>query len=225
METITLREVALRLAKIKQPTTRKIDSGQLLSLLKSGDLKAGFEFPGVTKRWVAIEPNYWLTIDSDKFRSIRSDGGYTFKVGLRDFADTYLRLVLNDSSNESLKAEFRVVLGQASRKYEVVVQAEEWKKYLDNHGLNEPPFDTPPKGKGGRNPKAAWRQLSVTIPAYLLAHHDKTHEPPNHETAAGEIHQITMSTYTIDANSLPAPGTIKDVIGEIYQRKIYILKK
>jgi hypothetical protein len=83
METITLREVALRLAKIKSPATSKIDDGRLLSLLRSGDLKAGFEFPGATKRWVSIECNYWVTVDSQKFRSIRSDEDYTYKVRLR----------------------------------------------------------------------------------------------------------------------------------------------
>lgn len=225
METITLREVALRLAKIKQPTTRRIDDGQLLSLLRSGDLKAGFEFPGATKRWVPIERDYWLAVDSAKFRSIRSDEDYTFKVRLREFAEGYSQLVFDDSPSESLKDEFRVALAAASRSYEVVLQAEEWKKYLGNHNLNEPPFDAPPsKGKGGRTPLAAWRRLSVIIPAYLLAHHEKTHQPPNHAEAARQIREIAINKERIDAKSVPAQDTIEDVIGDIYRRTESILK-
>jgi hypothetical protein len=43
--TMTLREVALRLARLPGSLAGKIDDGKLLSLLKSGELKAGFFFP------------------------------------------------------------------------------------------------------------------------------------------------------------------------------------
>lgn len=223
METIALREVALRLAKIKQPATKKIDDGQLLSLLRSDDLRAGFEFPGATKRWVPIERDYWLTVDSAKFRSIRSDEDYTFKVRLSEFAESYSRLVLDNSPSKSLKDEFRVALAAASRSYEVVVQSEEWKKYLVSHNLKEPPFDLPkPKGKGGRNPLAAWNHLAVIIPAYLLAHHSKTQQPPNYEVAADQIYDIALKK-GIDPATVPQPGALKDVISNVYKEKESIL--
>jgi hypothetical protein len=223
METITLREVALRLAKIKSPATSKIDDGQLLSLLRSGDLKAGFEFPGATKRWVPIEGNYWVTVDSQKLRSIRSDEDYTYKVRLSDFAQGYSRLVLSDSSHETLKDEFPVALAAAPRRYEVVVQSEEWKKYLVSHDLKEPPFDLPkPKGKGGRNPLAGWNHLAVIIPAYLLAHHSKTRQPPNYEVAADQIYDIALKK-GIDPATVPQPGALKDVISNVYKEKESIL--
>ena len=223
METITLREAALRLAKIKQPGTKKIDDGQLLSLLRAGDLRAGFEFLGATRRWIPIDQNYWVTVDSAEFRSIRSDGGYTFKVRLRDFAKAYLQLIPDDPS--SLKREFQIALAAAATKYEVVVQAKEWKKYLSDHDLKEPAFDTPPsKGKGGRNPLVAWNRLSVIIPAYLLAHHSQREQSPNHEEAAAQIYRIAIDS-GIDAASVPKPGSLKDVISEIYKEKQDILKK
>jgi hypothetical protein len=222
METIPLREAALRLAKIRQPGTTKIDDGQLLSLLRAGDLRAGFEFLGATRRWIPIDRNYWVTVDSAKFRSIRSDGGYTFKVRLRDFAEIYSGLVLNDSS--SLKDELPIALAAASQSYEVVIQADEWKEYLSSHDLDNPPFDAPrAKGKGGRPALASWRPLCVIISAYLLEYHKTILQQPNHQTAADEIWRIAARK--IDAVSLPARDTIEDVIGEIYRKTQDILKK
>jgi hypothetical protein len=231
METITLRDVAIRLGKIKQPTTKAIADTQLLSLLKSGELKAGFDFPGRTKHWISIQPDYWLKIDSSKFRSIRRNEGATFKVSIRDFADEYSQLIFAESeiqnrataSNVSLKDEFRIGLQAAARKYEVVVQAGEWEDYLKRHQLREPVLIAQ-KGKGGRNPKAAWRELAEIIPAYLLACQAERLQPPRYETAADEIFKIAIDK-GIDANSLPQPSTLKDVISRIFEMKTDVLKK
>jgi hypothetical protein len=231
METITLRDVALRLAKLKQPTTKAIADTQLLSLLKSGELRAGFDFPGCTKRWVSIPSDYGLKIDSRRFRSIRKDEGATFKVSIRDFADKYSQLVFDDveeqnvptsSSNLSLKDEFRIALAAASRKYEVVVRTSECEEYEKRQpAVIEPVV----KGKGGRHPLTAWHELSVIIPAYLLAHHDERHQPPVYKDAGDEIYRIAREKDRIDANSLPKPDTLKDVISQIYRRKEDILKQ
>jgi hypothetical protein len=232
METITLRDVALKLAKIEEPTTRAIADTQLLSLLKSGELKAGFEFPGRTKHWVAIHPDYWLQIDSRRFRSIRKNQGATFKVSVRDFADEYLKLIFANfeienglkASNESLKDELRITLRAATQKYEVVMQARQWEDYRRRHNLPDPSFFVPAaKGKGGRHPLAAWRKLSVIIPAYLLAHHAERHQPPAHDTAAEEILQIAKGK-GFDANSLPQPDTLSDVISQIYKMQNEVLR-
>jgi hypothetical protein len=224
MGTISLREVALRLARIKEPTTKRIDHGWLLSLLREGDLRAGFEYPGFVRRWIPIQPTYWLNIDSGKFRSIRSDGEYTFKVRPRDFAEDYLNLVPSTPS-ESLKEEFRVFLEGVSRKFEVVIQDEEWKRFLVAHKMQEPTFDTPKvKGRGGRYPMAAWDKLAVIIPAYLLAHHSEKNQPPNYRTAAEQIYEMIV-TSGIDKASVPKPDRLKDVISEVYRKKESILQR
>jgi hypothetical protein len=64
--TMTLREVALRLARLPGSLAGKIDDGKLLSLLKSGELKAGFfsqgtgyfgfQFPPTTGPPSAVTP-------------------------------------------------------------------------------------------------------------------------------------------------------------------------
>jgi hypothetical protein len=100
---------------------------------------------------------------------------------------------------------------------EVVIQASECEEYLRRHKFTEPAFFEPPaKGKGGRHPKAAWRDLSVIISAYLLAHHAERHQPPAYDAAAEQIYKIATNK-GIDANSLPQPGTLKNVISEIFK--------
>jgi hypothetical protein len=227
METITLREVALRLAKIERPGTAGIADGQLLSLLKSGELQAGFDFPGYSRRWVPIPMDYWLKIDSRQFRSIRRDEKCTFKVRLSDVVDSFLELVFDSTrpslSTASLQDEFRSALTAASRRYEVVVQASKWKKYLERHQLAEPALRSPPmKGRGGRNPLPAWNRLAVIIPAYLLAYHDKQRDKPKYEEAAHEIYNIAKDK---EVPAIPAADTLKDVISEIYRIKENIFKQ
>jgi hypothetical protein len=69
--TLSLREVARRLAEAQSLRRARIDDGALLALLKAGRLKAGFEFPGLVTRWIPIPETYWLSIGSDKFSSVR----------------------------------------------------------------------------------------------------------------------------------------------------------
>jgi hypothetical protein len=95
--TLTLRAVALELGKSQAPNNSKIADGKLLGLLKSGELTAGFEFPGLVTRWVPIPATYWMRITSDKFRGIRRGGNSradgTYKVRVSSFVDEYFQLV------------------------------------------------------------------------------------------------------------------------------------
>jgi hypothetical protein len=69
--TITLRDVGRRLARLPSSKTGGIADGKLLGLLKAGELKAGFYFPGPYLSWIPISPSYWAGISSDQFTSIR----------------------------------------------------------------------------------------------------------------------------------------------------------
>src|SRR5262249_7908 len=91
---ITLRELALRLEKIRCPKSKAIADGRLLSLLKAGELKAGFHFPARTVRWIPIEPDYWRTVSSNRFRSIRREGGRAFTLSIGPFANTYVEVLI-----------------------------------------------------------------------------------------------------------------------------------
>src|SRR5271165_2703113 len=44
---------------------------KLLGLLKTGELKAGFEFPGTKVCWIPIPTSYWTGVSSHKFGSLR----------------------------------------------------------------------------------------------------------------------------------------------------------
>jgi len=65
-ETITLREAARQLARKENPKGKAIQSSNLLSVLRSGELKAGFYFwDGTT--WIEIPDAHWGKINSTKF--------------------------------------------------------------------------------------------------------------------------------------------------------------
>ena len=227
-ETISLRNVALRLAKIRQPTTTKIHEGRLLALLKSGALTAGFEFPGPVRRWISLDANYWLTVDSKKFGSIRSDGTRTYNIKIVDCAEAFSRSVFGDNSEGSAatlsKEELVRVLASASAKFEVVIQVRELQRYLDREGLKENPFDlVPPKGPGGAPAKGAWNKLAVFIPAYLLAHHEKNNERPKFAAAAVRIVEIAIRS-DVPPQSIPDERTLEDTLSRIYTEKEKILR-
>jgi hypothetical protein len=227
-ETISLRDVALRLAKIRQPTTNRIHEGRLLSLLRSGALTAGFEFPGPARRWISLDSNYWLTVDGEKFASIRSDGARTYKIKITDCAEAFSKAVFGNKRTESSaalsKEELARVLMSASARFEVVIQAQELQRYLDSEGIKENPFDWAPTTSrgGGTPPKQAWNKLAVIIPACLLAHHEKHPERPKFEPAAMEIIAIAAE-HGVSPQSLPAKSTLEDTLSKIYTEKERIL--
>jgi hypothetical protein len=226
METVTLRHIALQLAKFNDRKSRGINYVKLLGLLQSGQLKAGFYFPGREMRWVPIEPSYWQTVPSKKLKSVRRDGGEVFKVRIGDFGRTYVDMLKADRpeskklSIESAMQEFEVALLASSESHEVLVPLAEWDRYLKGRGISE---STGSKARGGRHPKAAWNELAVYIAAYLHAYHQKHKQPVNYETAAKEIHKFAIDD-GIDPASLPASGTIKDVISKVYVAAQNILK-
>src|SRR5437588_7771533 len=68
-ETMTLRDAARRLARLKNPKAKGIASSEWLSLLRSGELKAGFYILNGTA-WIEIPVAHWERTGSNKFRSL-----------------------------------------------------------------------------------------------------------------------------------------------------------
>jgi hypothetical protein len=222
--TITLRDVALRLARLPKSGTGKIADGKLLGLLKSGELKAGFHFPGEFASWIAIPPSYWAGISSDKFRSIRTsrtnrDRIGTFKVRLSQVANECVDVIFQhlniekDGKDDAVWREVKATLAAASRRYEVCIPEQDWEDYLQRHHLEEPAPDT--KRKAGRRQKEGWRHLCVLVGAYLVKHRRMTTEEPKFEEAARQIHKIGKDEAI---PGLPAWPTIKGAISEIYAK-------
>ena len=103
---IALREVAIRLARIRRLRAGKIPVPALLGLLKSGELNAGFQFPGATVTWIPIPTSYWTGISTHKFRSLQYKAGDkhkkgTYEVKIAEFIDEYLQIKAQSSSTES----------------------------------------------------------------------------------------------------------------------------
>src|SRR6478736_3728998 len=96
---VPLRTIARRLPKVLN-RRGKTATRELLSLLQSGELKAGFDFPGRVKRWISIPTSYWAGIGSDQFRTLHYEKGNkhrpgTFKVRIGQFADEFVQAVSN----------------------------------------------------------------------------------------------------------------------------------
>jgi hypothetical protein len=223
---MSLRDVALGLAKVRGSRQPKIADGKLLTLLRAGELNAGFEFPGLVTRWIQIPATYWMSVGSDKFRAIRHKSGNkkmtgAFKVRLGQFANEYLEAVRQhpgkDGEREGKGAsiaqitdELKAALSLASQRFEVVIRERDWLDYLQRHNLEEPMPQK--KAKAGRSEMPGWRKLSVIIGAYLIKHQTTTKETIKIEEAAKEIHEIAKNENT---PGLPHWTTIKDVLSQI----------
>jgi hypothetical protein len=222
---ISLREVARRLPKVlKLPN--KTAASRLLSLLKSGDLEAGFQFPGRATRWIPISTRYWVGIGTDKIQSLVHERGNkkrsgTYKVRISEFGDELVRAVKqgldqdrtgnqSDTLASAILDEVQRALSVASDRYEVCITEDAWNDYLRRHNLEEPaPYI---RRKGGRKEKPSWRELSIIIGAYLLKHNAVTQEEMKLEHAAQNIHKIALER---GISELPAWQTIKDHLSQI----------
>ena len=223
---ISLREVAKRLGRILRLRKGQLPLSRLLRLLQSGDLKAGFLFPGHIASWIPIPTAYWASVGTDKFRSL----GYakndkhktgTFKVQISPFADEYVRIVSQavekDRENKgkiqstaTVFDELKVAISAASDRYEVVIPECEWADYLARHELEEPASET--KAKSGRHEKTGWRDLSVIIGAYIIKHYQTTKEQIKIEEASKKIYELAKDD---NISNLPSAPTIKDTLSKI----------
>lgn len=214
-QTIPLRDIGRRLAQL-QRSRDKVASDELLSLLKSGEITAGFRFTGRTIFWIKIPVHYWVPVRSDKFRVIRysskKKNSGTFKVRLGQFAEDIVAQVNEQLEKKKSEAseEWKAVLKATTHTYEVEITEREWADYLNRNNLTEPGPEI--KSKSGRNQKKGWRDLSIIISAYIIKHYETMKEEIKAEEASKKIHEIAKAGNIID---LPSASTIKDELSKI----------
>jgi hypothetical protein len=102
--TITLRDAARKIPRLLN-LRKKTAVSELHGLLKSGDLRAGFQFQARAERWIAIPTSYWASIGADKLRTLFYEEGNTerpgtFKVPIRRFAKEFAQAVSNELQND-----------------------------------------------------------------------------------------------------------------------------
>ena len=217
-QTIPLRDIGRRLAPL-QRSRDKVASDELLSLLTSGEITAGFKFPGCDILWVKIPTHYWAQVTSVDFRQIRhsrnrkNSGLYTVSAG--EFADDIVTQVNEQLENKEADASnaWKAVLAATTCTYEVEITEREWVDYLHRHNLTEPGPEI--KSKSGRNQKKGWRDLSVIIGAYIIKHYETMKEEIKAGEASKKIHEIAKAGNIID---LPSASTIEDELSKIKAR-------
>ena len=141
-QTITLRDVARRLAPLRH-SRDKVASDELLDLLKSGEITAGFRFPGRAILWIKIPTHYWAPVTSNKFRVIRyskkKKNSGIYPVSLGEFAEDIVNQVNEQFENKKTDAldAWKAVIEATIRTYEVEITEAEWANYLARHNLVE----------------------------------------------------------------------------------------
>ena len=221
---VPLREVAKRLAQIRRLPNGKTAVPELLGLLKLGELKAGFEFPGTSVLWISIPTSYWTAVSTGKFGSLRYVAGDrkktgTYEVEISDFVDEYIQAVsrrIEGTTPGSITAflnEMKKALSASQHAYEVAITAEDWANYLERHQIREPAVQK--KSSGGRHPKTSWHHLTPIIAAYMMTLDNRPSESRDHESIAKMILQFGKEEDILD---LPASDTLSDVISKIFAR-------
>ncbi len=233
--TLTLRDAARRLARLRNPKAKGIASSELLSLLRSGELKAGFYILNGTA-WIEIPLAHWERTGSNKLRSIgrnRNDpksGAY--RVRADKFPDQVATFVCkqiksNEQTSERNKAKpnldaVTTVLDAAAKSYEVTVKTKDFLDYLRRHGIEERTIT----GKAGRDPKEGWRQVCSYMAAYMAAHHR------DHPTNAMKIEESARAIFDLanadGVHDLPSWATIKEEVSKamaLLEREDFRLKK
>jgi hypothetical protein len=223
---LTLREVAKRLAQIRRLPSGKIAVPELLRLLRSGELKAGFEFPGTTVRWIPIPTSYWTAVSSAKFGSLRYIEGDkkktgTYEVRIYDFVDEYMEVLshnqqgtTSDTTAEMLRDELKKALCAAPRPYEVGITAEEWTAYLKRNQLSD--AEPSQRSVAGRREKTSWSHLAPIIAGCMMIQYKRYSGSSSDQLAIATA--IIEIAHKEEVPDLPAPDTLRDVISKAFAR-------
>jgi hypothetical protein len=210
--TLTLYAVARQLGSLQNPKRPKTADAELLGLLKSGALGAGFEFPGLVTRWVPIPATYWMKVGSDKFHRIRSHESRAYKVRLDSFANEYLEAIRNDERAATACQrldELTAALKVASRQYEVVIREQDWRDYKDRH---IPPDQGKTGYPRGAPQKRGWSHFFPIAAGYMMTLPGKSTQ--SHEAVAAAILQLASDEKCLD---LPGNETLIDKIAEAFR--------
>jgi hypothetical protein len=188
---ISLHDAGVQLAQLLH-SKEKVASGKLLSLLKAGEIEAGFQFFGSTVWWIKIPTRYWATVSTDKFRVIRFTRKSTsgaFKIRLGEFADEIIAQISQQLECQSAPTseEWKALLKATTLQYEVEIIEREWANFLGSYAAQLP---LEKKSGSGRYAKTGWRNLSVIIGAYILKHCKTTNEEIKIQEANENIYKI-----------------------------------
>jgi hypothetical protein len=209
-ETITLRAAAQRLARIRRPQGTGIESSRLLSLLRSGELKAGFYFFRGTL-WIEIPLAHWRGIDSNKFRIGRNPDdpkSGTYRVNVNQFAEEVARTLWNNEQTGPSREAVTAVINETTGRYEVTVKTEDFQEYLRQHHLKESTTTT----DVGRRQKESWRDICSYMAAYMAAHY---RDLPGIELKVGESSvKIVDLAKAGGVGDPPVSDTIKEQVSK-----------
>jgi hypothetical protein len=232
-ETITLREAASRLARIRN--SKGIESSRLLNVLRSGQLRAGFYFLHGTE-WIEIPLWYWQAIGADRFRRLgRKEGdpkSGTYKIKANEIPEEVARVICKlVAQDEKCSGEHQIktlqealadVVGATAIEHEVTIKTRDFDAHLDSRGLQE----HIPAPKVGRGRKEGWRELCSYMAAYFGAHYrDRPAEALKIEQAKVDIINLAKNRGVSD---LPVADTIKEQISNaiaLLERNEFKLKK
>jgi hypothetical protein len=211
-ETITLRDAARRLTLAKDPKAKKFAERDLLGLLRSGELKAGFYILSGTV-WIDVPLAHWEKTGGDKFRALHLRRGDpksgTYKVRANKFPDQVAKVICQKVANDKAQqAENSVaaIVTAAAESYEVTLKSKDFQDYLERRGLKE----SFPTTTGGRHQKN-WRDVSSYMAAYMVAHHRDLTAALKTKEASEVVYKLAEAGGISD---LPAADTIKDQISK-----------
>jgi hypothetical protein len=209
-ETTTLRDAARCLARSTKG--HGIQSSNLLSILRSGELKAGFYFLNGTT-WIEIPFEYWHAIDSIKFRRIgRSDDprSGTYKIRATEFPDQISRIIcakIENKQTASVEAVTEVV-DAAAKSYEVVVKTSALSEYRQRPGYAEEKTTS----NAGAPRKEGWREVCSYMGAYMAAHYRDT--PQDRLKIGNSAREIFALAKADEVPDLPSADSIKDQVSK-----------
>jgi hypothetical protein len=225
--TIVLREIAHRLGNIRRLPSGKSAVPELLRLLKSGELNAGFAFPARSVHWISIPTSYWTGVTSQEFRSLQFVQGDKHKTGtytvrISQFADEYVRVVSqqfeNDGASGATRAKITLILDElktalsvSQRSYEVALIEQEWTDYLQRHSISESSLQQKPSA--GRREKTSWHHLVPIIAGYMMTLDKRPQESRDHFFIGTKILELAEKAGIPD---LPSADTIRDVISKVF---------
>jgi hypothetical protein len=218
---LSLRDVLKRLARIDRLPKKKTSVDKLLSLLRAGQIKAGFYFPASKLIWILIPQEYWVGLPKKRVQSLRysseESGSGTYEVRITDFVDQYMDAVLQliDSAASDQGAgvvgELKRALSSSQKRFEVAVRVQDWKDYLERNNIAEPAL----RETRGRHQKEGWRDLASIIAAYMMTLEKRPKDSRDHDSIARMILQLAEGEKISD---LPASDTLADLIAKTFIR-------
>lgn len=222
---LTLRDIAVRLGQIPQVDSYySFAARELLTLLRTGELRALAYFPSQMITQLPIHPDYWRSISNRRFRKIESSdkpgrkGTYTLPA--RDLYESYLEALLCPTSEslgaelDAVKNDLKSVQDKLNSFCEVLVRQSEWNRFLSENGYTEETEeevseDERPEGETRGRPHKNWRDM---IPYFVCVLGEKIENAEKYEALATEIRELAMKDKIVQ---VPEVSTLKDEVSKV----------